>query len=229
MAGDQLIRIRNLQKSYVEGGQRRWILRNLDWCVEKGEFVVLLGRSGSGKSTLLNLISGIDLPDRGYLEVGGTEIIRLDETGRTRFRRRHIGFVFQQFNLIGTLTVLENVLLPLELNGMLNEATHRRARDLLARLGLAGREHTFPDRLSGGEQQRVAIARALIHGPDLILADEPTGNLDLETGREVLALLDSLVREQGRTLVMATHSREVVGLADRILTIHQGRLEERCA
>lgn len=228
MAGDQIVRIRKLQKSYVEGGRRRWILRDLDWCVERGEFVVLLGRSGSGKSTLLNLISGVDLPDRGSVEVAGTEIGRLDESGRTRFRRRHIGFVFQQFNLISTLTVLENVLLPLELNGMLNEATRHRALDLLDRLSLAGREHAFPDRLSGGEQQRVAIARALIHGPELILADEPTGNLDLETGREVLTLLDSLVREQGRTLVMATHSREVVDLADRILTIHQGRLEERC-
>ncbi len=227
MAGDRLVHIRKLQKSYVEGGRRHWILRDLDWCVERGEFVVLLGRSGSGKSTLLNLISGVDLPDRGSVEVAGTEIGRLDESGRTRFRRRHIGFVFQQFNLISTLTVLENVLLPLELNGLLNGATRRRALDLLARLGLAGREHTFPDRLSGGEQQRVAIARALIHEPALILADEPTGNLDLETGREVLTLLDSLVREHGQTLVMATHSREVIGLADRILTIRQGRLEER--
>ncbi len=227
MAGDQIVRIRKLQKSYVEGGRRRWILRDLDWCIEWGEFVVLLGRSGSGKSTLLNLISGIDLADRGSIEVAGTEIGRLDESGRTRFRRRHIGLVFQQFNLISTLTVLENVLLPLELNGLLDGSTRRRALDLLARLGLAGREHAFPDRLSGGEQQRVAIARALIHEPALILADEPTGNLDLETGREVLALLDSLVREHGQTLVMATHSREVVGLADRILTIRQGRLEER--
>ncbi len=227
MAGDQIVRIRKLQKSYVEGGRHHWILRDLDWCVERGEFVVLLGRSGSGKSTLLNLISGVDLPDRGSVEVAGTEIGRLDESGRTRFRRRHIGLVFQQFNLISTLTVLENVLLPLELNGLLNGATRRRALDLLARLGLAGREHTFPDRLSGGEQQRVAIARALIHEPALILADEPTGNLDLETGREVLALLDSLVREHGQTLIMATHSREVIGLADRILTIRQGRLEDR--
>lgn len=221
-----IIRIQALHKSYIEGNRRYWILRGLNLDIERGEFVVLLGRSGSGKSTLLNLIGGIDIADRGYIKVAGMEISRLAEAERTRFRRRHIGFVFQQFNLIPTLTVLENVLLPLELNGLLNHATRRQALDLLARLGLSSRKHAFPDRLSGGEQQRVAIVRALIHEPALILADEPTGNLDLETGREVLDLLDSLVRERGQTLVMATHSQEVIGLADRILTIRHGRLEE---
>ena len=221
-----IVRIRSLHKSYVEAGQHHWVLRDLNLSIEKGEFVVLLGRSGSGKSTLLNLISGIDIPDQGSIEVAGMEIGRLAETDRTRFRRRHMGFVFQQFNLIPTLTVLENVLLPLELNNLLNDATRHQAVDLLAQLGLSGRESAFPDRLSGGEQQRVAIARALIHQPALILADEPTGNLDLETGQEVLDLLDALVRQNGQTLIMATHSQEVIGMADRILTIRHGRLEE---
>jgi len=221
-----LIRVEALSKSYLEAGQRHWVFRNLSLSVEFGEFVVLLGRSGSGKSTLLNLLSGIDLADEGRIEVAGREIGSLTETERTRFRRRHLGFVFQQFNLIPTLTVLENVLLPLELNGMLDAEGQERALALLSRLGFQGREHSFPDRLSGGQQQRVAIARALIHNPELVLADEPTGNLDLETSHEVLGLLNALVRERGRTLLMATHSQEAIGLADRVLTIRHGRLEE---
>ncbi|XSG85026.1 MAG: ABC transporter ATP-binding protein [Methylohalobius sp. ZOD2] len=218
------VRLQQLGKSYLEAGRRHWIFRDLDLRIPAGEFVVLLGRSGSGKSTLLNLISGIDIPDRGEIEVWQYPISRLSERKRTLFRRRHLGFVFQQFNLIPTLTALENVLLPLELNGSAGKSARIESLALLSRLGLEGRGNTFPDRLSGGEQQRVAIARALIHEPEIILADEPTGNLDLETGREVLEILDTLVRERGRTLIMATHSREVVGLADRTLAIGKGRL-----
>ncbi|GAB4363755.1 MAG: ABC transporter ATP-binding protein [Methylohalobius crimeensis] len=218
------VRLQQLGKSYLEAGHRHWIFRDIDLRIPAGEFVVLLGRSGSGKSTLLNLISGIDIPDRGEIEVWQHPLSRLSERKRTLFRRRHLGFVFQQFNLIPTLTALENVLLPLELNGSAGKSARIESLALLSRLGLEGRGNTFPDRLSGGEQQRVAIARALIHEPEIILADEPTGNLDLETGREVLEILDTLVRERGRTLIMATHSREVVGLADRTLTIGKGRL-----
>jgi putative ABC transport system ATP-binding protein len=159
--------------------------------------------------------------------VDGTDLTALDEQARTRFRRRHIGFVFQFFNLIPLLTVEENLLLPLELNGRADPAGVARARALLERVGLGGRGDSFPDRLSGGEQQRVAIARALVHEPALVLADEPTGNLDAETAAGVLELLDTLAREAGRTVLMVTHSREVVGVADRIFTIQRGALVER--
>lgn len=186
-----------------------------------------MGRSGSGKSTLLNLIAGIDLPTAGEVVVDGVRLTRCRERERTLFRRRHIGFIFQSFNLIPTLTVEENVRLPLELNDHSGREARRQALELLALVGLEDRASAFPERLSGGEQQRVAVARALAHDPVLLLADEPTGNLDLETGRHVLALLDRLTRQAGKTMLMATHSPEVVGLADRILTIRGGRLAER--
>jgi putative ABC transport system ATP-binding protein len=195
--------------------------------IASGEIVVLVGRSGSGKSTLLNLIAGIDHPTAGTVAVNGTDLTALDEQARTRFRRRHIGFVFQFFNLIPLLTVEENLLLPLDLNGRADAAGVARARALLERVGLGGRGDSFPERLSGGEQQRVAIARALIHEPDIILADEPTGNLDADTAADVLGLLDALAREAGRTVLMATHSREVIGVADRIFTVQRGALVER--
>jgi putative ABC transport system ATP-binding protein len=175
---------------------------------------------------LLNLISGIDLPDAGDVLVEGRAINRMTERERTLFRRDRIGFVFQFFNLIPTLTVLENLLLPLELAGRGKGERARAARELLERVGLADREASYPDRLSGGEQQRVAVARALVHDPWLVLADEPTGNLDLETGRRVLDLLDELIRSSGRTMIMVTHSREVIGLANRLVTLREGRLIE---
>jgi putative ABC transport system ATP-binding protein len=194
--------------------------------IERGEIVVLVGRSGSGKSTLLNLISGIDLPDAGDVIVEGQAINRLGERARTLFRRDGIGFVFQFFNLLPTLTVLENVLLPLELSGRAPGARTEAGLGLLEQVGLADRAASTPDRLSGGEQQRVAVARALVHDPLLVLADEPTGNLDLDTGRRVLDLLDGLVRGRGKTMIMVTHSQEVIGLADRVLTLREGRLVE---
>jgi len=220
------LELRNLGKTYREGEAERVVLRDVSVTVASGEIVVLVGRSGSGKSTLLNLIAGIDRPTAGSVSVNGTDLTALDEQARTRFRRRHIGFVFQFFNLIPLLTVEENLLLPLDLNGRADEKGIARARALLERVGLGGRGDSYPDRLSGGEQQRVAIARALIHDPDIILADEPTGNLDADTAADVLALLDSLAREAGRTVVMATHSREVIGVADRIFTVQRGALAE---
>ena len=222
-----LVELRGLAKTYTEGSDERCVLRDVRLSIRTGEFVVVLGRSGSGKSTLLNLISGIDLPTRGDVIVNGFHLTRLSERERTLFRRRHIGFVFQFFNLIPTLTVEENLLLPLELNGRLGPAQHGQALELLGLVGLADRAGTFPDRLSAGEQQRVAVARALVHQPLLVLADEPTGNLDIDTGREVLDLLDRLTRRAGKTMVMATHSREVIGLADRIFAIQGGSLVER--
>jgi putative ABC transport system ATP-binding protein len=221
---DPLISARGLTKVYREGDREHVVLRPLDVDIHPGELVVLLGRSGSGKSTLLNLLAGIDRPSAGDLTVAGVDLVRADETARTLLRRRAIGFVFQFFNLVPTLTVEENLLLPLELLGRRSGGERARARELLAAVGLADRAGQMPDRLSGGEQQRVAIARALVHEPPLVLADEPTGNLDLDTGLLVLDLLDRLARQRGATLVMATHSAEVVGLADRVLRIVDGQL-----
>jgi putative ABC transport system ATP-binding protein len=221
------VELLHVGKTYREGDSERAVLSDVSLAIAPGEIVVLVGRSGSGKSTLLNLIAGIDRPTTGRVLVDGTDLTALDEDARTRFRRRRIGFVFQFFNLIPLLSVEENLLLPLELNGKADAAGVARARGLLERVGLGDRGASLPDRLSGGEQQRVAIARALVHDPALILADEPTGTLDAETAAAVLALLDGLAREAGKTVVMVTHSREVVGVADRIFDVQRGRLVEQ--
>ena len=220
------LRFEQLSKSYREGDRTRLVLQNADAAMAQGEFVAILGRSGSGKSTLLNLISGIDLADGGRIWLNGQELTALDERDRTLFRRRNIGFIFQFFNLIPTLTVWENVVLPLELNGLDTKEARRQAEPLLEAVGLADRGATFPDRLSGGEQQRVAIARALVHDPLLVLADEPTGNLDEATGKQVLGLLDRLTRQAGKNLVMVTHSAEAASYADRVLVLREGKLME---
>jgi putative ABC transport system ATP-binding protein len=220
-----LVILDEVRKAYREGDALHLVLDGVEARVGAGEFVALVGPSGSGKSTLLNLIAGIDRPDSGEVVVAGAALGRMSERERTLFRRRSIGFVFQFFNLIPTLTVEENLLLPLELNGLPADAAV--ARGWLARVGLADRAGSFPDRLSGGEQQRVAIARALIHEPPLVLADEPTGNLDADTGERVLELLASLTREGGRTLVVVTHSERIVERADRTLVLDRGRLRER--
>jgi putative ABC transport system ATP-binding protein len=219
-----LVRVRDLRKIYAEGDRDHLVLDELDLTVERGELVVILGRSGSGKSTLLNLVGGIDRPTDGEVVIGGEHLSEESETERTLFRRRRIGFIFQAFNLIPTLTAAENVRLPLELAGRASEA-ERRAAELLEAVGLGGRGDSFPDRLSGGEQQRVAVARALAHDPLLILADEPTGNLDYETGRQVMSLLGRLVREQDATMLVATHDLDLLERADRVLRMHGGALK----
>ncbi|KPJ80131.1 MAG: ABC transporter ATP-binding protein [Gemmatimonas sp. SG8_23] len=218
------IELIDVHKSYREGDRTHEVLTGTSATIEAGERVAILGPSGSGKSTLLNLVSGIDLPDSGTVRVGGTDIGTLAERDRTLFRRERVGFVFQFFNLMPTLTVLENLLLPLELTGSADGEA--RARELLDAVGLGDRAGAFPDRLSGGEQQRVAIARALIHGPDLLLADEPTGNLDEDTSEIVVRLLDELVREAGTTLIVVTHSRELASRMDRVLRVDHGKLVE---
>jgi putative ABC transport system ATP-binding protein len=215
-----------LSKSFVEADQTRVVLDNVQLQIERGQFVALLGHSGSGKSTLLNLISGIERPSSGLVNISDVPITALSEKERTLFRRDHIGFVFQFFNLIPTLTVLENVTLPRELAGDEDERTHAAAMRLLKLVGLEDRRDTFPDKLSGGEQQRVAIARALVHDPMLVLADEPTGNLDENTGEQVLDLLLSLTRRRGKTLIMATHNPEIARTADRVVRVHDGHLED---
>ena len=220
------VELHHVRKTYHEGDSERVVLDDVSVAIESGQIAVVVGRSGSGKSTLLNLIAGIDRPTSGRVVVEGTDLTSLDEDARTRLRRRRIGFVFQFFNLIPLLTVEENLLLPLELNGVPAAAGVARARRLLERVGLEDRGASLPDRLSGGEQQRVAIARALVHDPAVILADEPTGTLDAETAAAVLALLDGLAREAGKTVIMVTHSREVVGVADRIFAVQRGALVE---
>lgn len=222
-----MIQVEGLTKSYVEAGSERIVFRDIALSAVAGEIVVLHGPSGSGKSTLLNLISGIDLPTAGDVTIDGVVLTRLGERERTLFRRDRIGFVFQFFNLIPTLTVEENLLLPLELSGRDTPADHERARALLGAVGLADRAGAYPDRLSGGEQQRVAVARALAHDPAVVLADEPTGNLDRETGGAVLDLLESLARTAGKTVLIVTHSDEPAGLADRVLELRDGRLAAR--
>jgi putative ABC transport system ATP-binding protein len=221
---DAFICLDNLSKSYQEGTRTRVVLDATSAAFARGEFVAIVGKSGTGKSTLLNLISGIDAPDSGSVWLDGRSLTALNDRQRTLFRRENIGFVFQFFNLMPTLTVIENIILPLELNGMATEQARRRVAPLLEAVGLSDRLQTFPDRLSGGEQQRVAIARALANDPLLVLADEPTGNLDEETGAKVLALLDRLTRQAGKNLILVTHSADAAAFAVRTLHLHDGQL-----
>ncbi len=219
-----ILAVAGIGKSYAEGHQRRTVLADIGFEVARGECIALVGQSGSGKSTLLNLLAGIDKPDTGDVEIMGRSVAAMGEPELTLLRRARIGFIYQFFNLIPTLTVAENVGLPLELNGTPARARRGQVSSWLAKVGLDGREGAFPDELSGGEQQRVAIARALIHDPALVLADEPTGNLDARTGQVVLELLAHLFRDEGRTLILVTHSRRVSEITDRVLALDNGRL-----
>ncbi|NOG63650.1 MAG: ABC transporter ATP-binding protein [Chloroflexi bacterium] len=221
-----IVQLHALSKSYTETDHKRVILDEVTVNFYEGEFAVLLGPSGSGKSTMLNLMSGIDAPDSGRVSVNETDITALSEHARTIFRRNHIGIIFQSFNLIPTLTVLENVTLPYELQGNSRKQAQTKAVEVLGKVGLAGREKSYPDRLSGGQQQRVAIARAIVHQPDLIVADEPTGNLDHHTGETILQLLLDMTRNAGKTLIMATHSMDIIPYADRVFRIEDGKLIE---
>jgi putative ABC transport system ATP-binding protein len=221
-----VLSIRQLTRSFREGERVHQVLMGADAEIATGEMVAVVGRSGSGKSTLLNLIGGIDRADGGSVEIDGREVSALGEPARTLFRRRHIGFVHQFFNLIPTLDAAENVRLVLELNGVRGADARERTLAALADVGLRDRAHSAVDRLSGGEQQRVAIARALVHAPALLLADEPTGNLDEQTAREILPVLLSLARGRGATLLVATHDAALAEAADRVLELTRGRLQE---
>jgi len=222
-----VIRVVDLWKNYIRDGRENMAaLRGADLEIRAGEVVALYGKSGSGKSTLLNILAGIDRPSRGRVEVEGKDLETLGEEGRTQLRRRRIGFIFQFFNLLPTLTVIENVSLSLELAG---KSDLRPALRALQSVGLEGKESRFPPELSGGEQQRVAIARALVKEPAIILADEPTGNLDTQTGNQVLALLAGRCREFGTSLLMATHSPLTCRYSDRVLQMVDGRVVEEKA
>jgi putative ABC transport system ATP-binding protein len=216
------IELTSVSKAY--GTQQ--VLDDASLVIEPAEFVAVMGRSGSGKSTLLKLIGGLSAADSGSIKHGRHDLADMNEHERTEFRRRELGFVFQFFNLVPTLTVTENVLLPLALNRRDSSASQRRVAELLDQLGLAACSKRLPDELSGGEQQRVAIARALAHEPALVITDEPTGNLDIETADEVLRLLTESCRGHRATLIMATHSRDAAALADRTVHIRSGKVEQ---
>jgi len=219
------IDVREVSKAY--GAQT--VLDRASLAIDRGALIAVIGRSGSGKSTLLRLIGGLEPADAGTVRVGGVDLGACSETERARWRRRDLGFVFQFFNLLPTLTVAENVELPLALNGVAAQEARGRSLALLEELGLVTCAERFPEELSGGEQQRVAIARAVVHEPQLVLADEPTGNLDVETGGQVLALLRSTCERRGTTLVIATHSADVAAQATRTIVIRSGRIEERAS
>lgn len=219
-----MVVVDNLAKEYRSGEARQVVFDQLSFDVRQGETVALLGASGSGKTTLLNLISGIDSPDSGQVTLDGIDVHAQAEPQRTLLRRRRIGFVFQFFNLIETLTVGENIALPLELLGEDKATATQRADELLAAVGLDGLAQRFPETLSGGEQQRAAIARALVHRPALLLADEPTGNLDEDTAGRIITLLTRLARQQATTMLLVTHSQTVAQTADRVLRLSHGQV-----
>jgi putative ABC transport system ATP-binding protein len=219
---ETMISVRALSMRLSSGGREVNVLTDVSLDVPAGQFLAIAGPSGSGKSTLLGLIAGLDQPTAGRIEVAGVEITGLDEDGLARFRRDRIGYVFQSFHLLPTLTAAENVAVPLELAGETDAAA--RAATLLAEVGLVERAHHYPVQLSGGEQQRVAVARAMARRPALLLADEPTGNLDSATGKQIIELLVGMNRRLGATLVLVTHDTALAAHADRVVTLRDGRI-----
>ena len=215
-----MLEARQLTKEYQSGGHRLSVLRDVSFTVPDGAFVAIVGPSGSGKTTLLGLLAGLDIATRGTVLLDGDDLSRLSEDKRAQLRGAKVGFVFQSFQLIPTLTALENVQVPLELRG--DDGAPARARDLLSRVGLGDRVHHFPNQLSGGEQQRVAIARAFSNSPRLLFADEPTGNLDSDTGAHIVELLETLNREAGTTIILVTHDLALAHRAQRIIRLADG-------
>jgi putative ABC transport system ATP-binding protein len=217
-----MIELRNVSKTVASGGQPLTILHPLTATIDRGRFVAIVGPSGSGKSTMLGLIAGLDTPSSGSVIIDGIDITALGEDALAKLRGEKIGFVFQFFHLIPSLTAYENVAVPMEIAGAADAP--RRARALLDEVGLTGRAHHYPSQLSGGEQQRVALARALANNPSIVLADEPTGNLDSATGRHILDLLQHIHRTRGTTLVLVTHDRELAAVADERIILRDGRV-----
>ena len=221
----KILQASNLTKIYGSGENEVHALDGVNFSVEKGEFVAIVGTSGSGKSTLLHMLGGLDRPTGGSVEVDGKEIFSLKDEELTIFRRRKIGFVFQNYNLVPVLNVYENIVLPVQLDGKTPDASY--IDSIIETLGLERKLENLPNNLSGGQQQRVAIARALASKPAIILADEPTGNLDSKTSQDVLGLLKVTSQKYGQTIVMITHNEEIAQLADRIIRIEDGKIVER--
>jgi putative ABC transport system ATP-binding protein len=219
---DAILRCQSLSRTYRSGSRDLTVLKDITFDVSPGEFLAILGPSGSGKTTLLGLLAGLDLPSSGTVHLDGQQLGSMSEDERARLRVEKIGFVFQSFQLMPTLTAQENVQVPLELRGESEART--RARDLLNRVGLSGREHHYPVQLSGGEQQRVALARAFSTGPKILFADEPTGNLDASTGATIIELMGGLNNDQGTTLILVTHDLELAARARRTIRLADGRL-----
>ena len=217
---DLMLEARELTKEYQSGNRRLSVLRDVSFTVPDGAFVAIVGPSGSGKTTLLGLLAGLDVPSRGTVLLDGADMSRMSEDQRAKLRGEKVGFVFQSFQLIPTLTALENVQVPLELRG--DDGAPARSRELLTRVGLGDRSHHFPNQLSGGEQQRVAIARAFSNSPKLLFADEPTGNLDSDTGAHIVELLENLNRESGTTIILVTHDLTLAHRAQRIIRLADG-------
>lgn len=222
---ETILRTENLCKYYGKGENQVRAVRSADIAIKKGEFTAIVGKSGSGKSTLLHLLGGLDYPTSGKVWVKDADIFSMKEEELAVFRRRKIGFVFQAFNLVSSINVWENVVLPMGLDG--KEADAAFVQEILETLGMEHKIHNLPNTLSGGQQQRVAIARALVSRPDIILADEPTGNLDSKTSDEVIALLKSSSQKYGQTVVMITHDEEIAQIADRILVIEDGKVVDQ--
>ena len=219
-----LVLLEKISKGYLQGSQKVLALDEISFSLDRGEFCILMGPSGCGKSTLINLVGGIDYPDSGRLVFGGRSTREFTGRDWTRLRRSRIGIVFQFFNLLPTLNVYENIALPLVLNGMAAHAVRIKVTAILEKVGLSGKERAFPGELSGGEQQRVAIARAIVHSPELLLADEPTGNLDSVRGVEILSLIRDVSRDNGMTVLMATHSPEAASFGTRLFRMKDGAL-----
>ena len=222
--GPAMLAARNLHKAYVMGGRNLEVLRGIDLTVQRGEFLALRGASGAGKSTLLHLLGGLDLPNQGEILFDGVNLLNLPARALARLRNSRVGFIFQAYHLLPELSAIENVMLPARMARLSLAAAEARARELLDRVGLANRAGHRPYELSGGEQQRVAIARSLVNRPDLILADEPTGNLDSHTGGEIIQLLHDLLAERRATLVIATHDAKIAARAPRVLELADGQL-----
>ncbi len=220
----ELIQLKNVNKYYENGMEKLHVLKNINLSVQEGEFLAILGPSGSGKSTILNMIGGLDSYDSGEVIVDGTEYNNQNDEVMSEYRRRMLGFVFQSFHLIPVLSVYENVVFPVQIDGKREDKSY--IEELLKELGIYEKKDTFPTKLSGGQQQRVAIARALANKPKIILADEPTGNLDSDTGNDVLRILMKGIKKYGQTLIMITHNQEIAKMADRIVYIKNGVISE---
>lgn len=218
------LEIKDLKKGFGSGDSRTEVLRGIDFSVEKGEFCVLLGPSGSGKSTLLNMLAGLEKPTKGEIVIDGHHIEGLKEDELVKFRRENVGFIFQSFHLIGTMTALENVALPLSFRGEARDIRLKKADRMLDLMSLKKHKKHMPNQMSGGQQQRVGVARALVTDPKIIFADEPTGNLDSHTSEEVMRLMQKIVQEQKRTLVMVTHDNHLAEYADRVFHIIDGKI-----
>ncbi len=221
MSEQKFLEVSNVFKAYGEGDSRQEVLRGMDFTVAKGEFCVLLGPSGSGKSTLLNIIGGIDSADDGYIAIGGDKLRDMDEKALTQYRRKHLGYVFQLYNLIPNLTVKENI----EVGAYLSDKALD-IDDLLKTLGLYEHRHKLPNQLSGGQQQRTSIGRAIVKNPDILLCDEPTGALDYNTSKEILKLIEDVNQKYGNTIIMVTHNEAIQNMADHTIKLRDGRVRK---